>query len=175
MLYYYADIKWIHVAAVIATGLLFLARGAGMWIGSPIGMSAPVRYLSYTIDTVLLTAALMLAVATRQFPFEQPWLTVKVILVFVYIALGSMALKRGRTPSTRQIYFMAAIATYVLIVSVALTREPLGILAPLSPRAADSQPNRHSDRHWTRRYRATAPTLRGCHAPTTASPSSRVR
>ena len=71
MLYYYADIKWIHVAAVIATGLLFLARGAGMWIGSPIGMSAPVRYLSYTIDTVLLTAALMLAVATRQFPFEQ--------------------------------------------------------------------------------------------------------
>lgn len=131
MLYYYADIKWVHVAAVLATGLLFLARGAGMWIGSRIGMSAPVRYLSYTIDTVLLTAALMLATAAHQSPFEQPWLTVKVTLLLAYITLGSLALKRGHTPSARRGFFIAAIATYGFIVSVALTREPLGILARL--------------------------------------------
>ena len=131
MLNYYADIKWVHVAAVIVSGLLFLARGAGMWTGSPVGMSAPVRYLSYTIDTVLLTAALMLATATHQSPVEQPWLAVKVTLLLAYIALGSMALKRGRTAGARRASFLAAIATYGFIVSVALTRKPLGLLERL--------------------------------------------
>lgn len=133
MLHYYADIRWVHVAAVLATGLLFVARGAGMWVGSTIGMAAPIRYLSYTIDTVLLTAALMLATASHQSPLAQPWLAVKLTLLLAYIALGSMALKRGPTLQARRRYFIAAIATFAFIVSVALTREPLGILARLVP------------------------------------------
>jgi uncharacterized membrane protein SirB2 len=133
MLYYYTDIKWIHVAAVLTTGLLFLARGAGMWIGSPIGMSAPVRYLSYAVDTTLLTAALMLATLTHQSPLEQPWLATKVVLLVAYVALGSMALKRGNTLRSRRAFFIAAIACYAYIVGVALTREPLGFLERFAP------------------------------------------
>ena len=34
-------------------------------------MAAPLRFLSYTIDTVLLTAALMLATILHQYPFVQ--------------------------------------------------------------------------------------------------------
>ena len=34
--------------------------------------------LSYTIDTVLLSAALMLATIVHQYPFVHGWLTVKV-------------------------------------------------------------------------------------------------
>ena len=52
-------------------------------------MFAPLRYLSYTIDTVLLTAALMLATILHQYPFVHAWLTVKVLLLVVYIVLGS--------------------------------------------------------------------------------------
>ena len=52
-------------------------------------MAAPLRYLSYTIDTVLLTAALMLATILHQYPFVHAWLTVKVLLLVVYVVLGS--------------------------------------------------------------------------------------
>jgi uncharacterized membrane protein SirB2 len=132
MLYYYADIKWIHVAAVLTTGLLFFARGVGMWIGSPIGMSASVRYVSYAVDTTLLTAALMLTTLTHQSPLAQPWLATKIVLLVAYIALGSMALKRGTTLRSRRTSFIAAIACYGYILSVALTREPLGFFERLA-------------------------------------------
>jgi uncharacterized membrane protein SirB2 len=122
MIEFYPQIKWVHVAAVIASGTLFGLRGAAMLAGSPWGMAAPVRYLSYTLDTVLLTAALMLATLAHQYPFVHGWLTAKVLLLIVYIVLGSYALKRGATRASRAGFFAAALVTYGLIVSVALTR-----------------------------------------------------
>src|SRR5688572_7990975 len=97
MIEYYLAIKWVHVAAVIASGSLFAMRGAAQLAGAGWTMAAPLRYLSYAVDTVLLTAALMLVTVLRQYPFVQGWLTVKVLLLIVYIVLGSFALKRGRT------------------------------------------------------------------------------
>src|SRR5690606_9376471 len=82
-------------------------------------MWAPVRYLSYAIDTVLLTAALMLATLLRQYPFVHAWLTVKVVLLVVYIGLGTFALKRGRTRRVRAVCFAAAVLVYLFIISVA--------------------------------------------------------
>ena len=98
MIEFYPQIKWVHVAAVIASGALFALRGTGVLAGAGWPMFAPLRYLSYTIDTVLLTAALMLATILHQYPFVHAWLTVKVLLLVVYIVLGTLALKRARTP-----------------------------------------------------------------------------
>ncbi|HKY92065.1 MAG TPA: SirB2 family protein [Nevskiaceae bacterium] len=129
MIEFYAQIKWVHVAAVAASGALFLLRGLGTLAGARWPMLAPLRYLSYTIDTVLLTAALMLVTILHQYPFVHGWLTVKVLLLVLYIVLGSFALKRGRTPRTRAACFAAAVAVYGCIVSVALTHHSLGALA----------------------------------------------
>src|ERR1043166_2620323 len=101
MLEFYPQIKWVHVAAVIASGSLFALRGAGVLAGSRWAMHAVPRYTSYAIDTVLLTAALMLATILRQYPFVHGWLTVKVLLLIAYIVLGSMALKRAPTRRAR--------------------------------------------------------------------------
>ena len=57
--------------------------------------------LSYTIDTVLLTAALMLLTILPGAMFANGWLTTKLVLVVVYVVLGTFALKRGRTPRVR--------------------------------------------------------------------------
>jgi len=119
----------VHVAAVIASGVLFALRGSGVLAGARWPMFAPLRYLTYTIDTVLLTAALMLATILRQYPLVHAWLTVKVLLLVVYIVLGSLALKRGRTPATRAWCFTAALLVYLFIASVARAHHPLGILA----------------------------------------------
>jgi uncharacterized membrane protein SirB2 len=129
MIEFYPQIKWVHVAAVIASGTLFALRGAGVLAGARWPMFAPLRYLTYTIDTVLLTAALMLATILHQYPFVHGWLTVKVLLLVVYIALGSFALKRGRTPAARAGFFVAAVLVYLFIVSVARAHHPLGFFA----------------------------------------------
>jgi uncharacterized membrane protein SirB2 len=126
MIEFYPQIKWVHVAAVIASGSLFALRGAGTLAGAGWPMFAPLRYLSYTIDTVLLTAALMLATLLHQYPFVHAWLTVKVLLLVGYILLGTYALKRGRTRAARAWCFVAAVFLYVFIASVARAHHPLG-------------------------------------------------
>ena len=112
--------------AVLCSGGLFLLRAIGVQLEQRWAMSAPVRYLSYSVDTVLLTTAFMLMTLLQQYPGAQPWLTVKVTLVVVYIVLGSFALKRAKTRRARFVSAIAAALVYGLIVSVALTHHPLG-------------------------------------------------
>lgn len=129
MIEFYPEIKWVHIAAVSASGLLFFLRGLAAQFGASWAMAAPLRYLSYTIDTVLLTAALMLATILHQYPFVHAWLTVKVLLLVLYIVLGTIALKRGRTAAARRSAFVAACTVFLFIVSVARAHQPLGIFA----------------------------------------------
>src|SRR6187399_3219248 len=131
MIEFYQEIKWVHVAAVLSSGGLFAARGIAMLAGARWYMAAPLRYLSYTIDTILLTAALMLATILHQYPFVHGWLTVKVVLLVLYIVLGSIALKRGRTPRSRWGAYFAALGVFAFIISVARAHHPLGILLRL--------------------------------------------
>ena len=92
-------------------------------------MWAPLRHLTYTVDTVLLTAALMLATVLHQYPFVHGWLTAKVLLLVVYIVLGTLALKRARTRTARAWCFAAAVVVYLFIASIARAHHPLGLFA----------------------------------------------
>jgi uncharacterized membrane protein SirB2 len=87
-----------------------------------------VRIVPHLVDTVLLASAIGLALTLRQYPFVDGWLTAKVLALIAYIILGSIALKRGRTKPIRAVAWIAALATFGYIVSVALTRHPLGFL-----------------------------------------------
>jgi uncharacterized membrane protein SirB2 len=129
MIELYPQIKWVHVAAVICSGLLFALRGGAQLAGAGWTMAAPLRYLSYTIDTTLLTAALMLATILHQYPFVHAWLTVKVSLLIVYVVLGSFALKRGRSAGVRLGCFAAALTVFAFIVTVARAHDPRGVFA----------------------------------------------
>lgn len=128
MIEFYPEIRLVHVAAVIASGVLFALRGIGVLAGGRWPMWAPLRYLTYTVDTVLLTAALMLSTILHQYPFVHGWLTAKVTLLVAYIVLGTMALKRARTRTARAWYFVAAVAVYLTIVSIARAHSPWGFL-----------------------------------------------
>ncbi|HEY8538957.1 MAG TPA: SirB2 family protein [Steroidobacteraceae bacterium] len=129
MIELYPHFRLIHIAAVIASGSLFFVRGLAVNLGAQWAMIAPLRYLSYAIDTVLLAAAIMLAVILHQYPFVHGWLTTKVLLLVVYIVLGSLGLKRARTKRMRWIAFVAALLVFGYIVSVARAHHPLGIFA----------------------------------------------
>jgi len=130
MLEYYPQIKLVHVTAVFASGALFLTRGLMVQADrQDRAMSAMLRYLSYTIDTVLLAAALMLLAILPAGVNSNAWLTTKVVLLIVYIALGSFALKRARTRQSRRLCFVAALLTYAFMLTIAWTHQPLGVFA----------------------------------------------
>lgn len=82
-----------------------------------------VKVVPHIVDTLLLTSALIMVFWSGQYPFVQSWLTTKVIALIVYIALGTIALKRGKTKAMRSGALLAAIVTFAYIVSVALTRQ----------------------------------------------------
>ncbi|HNP37156.1 MAG TPA: SirB2 family protein [Woeseiaceae bacterium] len=126
MIEYYAQIKMLHVGAVIVSGSLFLVRGLLVQRGVALAMAAPVRYLSYTIDTVLLAAAILLLVILPTALYANGWLTAKLLLLLVYVVLGTMALKRGRTARTRLIFFILALFVFAAMFSIARTHDPLG-------------------------------------------------
>jgi uncharacterized membrane protein SirB2 len=128
---WYLQILWTHIGCVIASGSLFFTRGCMMLAGMPAANHVALRRISVAIDILLLAAAITLTTIIHQYPFVQAWLTVKVLLLVVYIVLGVFALRRGRTRAVRATCFGAAMLVFLFIVSVARAHDPLGILTRL--------------------------------------------
>ena len=126
---YYLALRNVHIACAVLTISLFMLRGGLMLAESPWQQNVVLRYLPHVVDTVLLTTALMLTTIIHQYPFAAGWLTSKLVLLVLYIVLGSIALKRGRTRQTRVAAFIAALATVGFLVTVARAHHPLGMLA----------------------------------------------
>lgn len=126
MIEYYPQIKLTHVALVLASGALFALRGLGVLAGFRLAMAAPLRYLSYGIDTALLTAALMLLAILRLNPLVTPWLTTKLVLLALYVVFGSLALKRASGRRAKARFYLLALISFGLMYSVARSHHPLG-------------------------------------------------
>jgi uncharacterized membrane protein SirB2 len=127
MIEFYPQIRLVHIVCVVLSGTLFFLRGSGVLAGARWPMALPVRLVSYSIDTVLLTAALMLFAALPGAVFENGWLTVKLLLLVVYVGLGSFALKRAKPRSAKAGFFVAATVTYLFMFSIARAHDPIGI------------------------------------------------
>lgn len=117
-------LKAIHVTCVAVSALGFIVRGALMLRQSPLLQARLVRITPHLVDSLLLASAVALAFALRLDPRQQPWLLAKIVALLVYIALGAIALKRGRTRKVRAAALAGALATFAYIVGVALTRSP---------------------------------------------------
>ena len=95
-----------------------------MFSGSPLFDSRFARVVPHVIDTMLLASAIGLMLVIRQYPIVQGWLTAKVVGLLVYIVLGTIALKRGRTRLQRSVAFFAALAVFAWIVLTARHHAP---------------------------------------------------
>jgi uncharacterized membrane protein SirB2 len=126
----YASLKAIHVGAAATSLTLFVVRGAWMLAAPDRLRQRWVRTLPHLVDTVLLVSALWLAWQIG-FAANGRWLGAKIAALVLYIVLGTIALKRGRTRGVRIAAFVASVVTFSYIVSVALAKSPLGIFARL--------------------------------------------
>ena len=118
-------VKSIHIVCALLSISGFVARGILMIISSPLLTARWVKVSPHIIDTVLLLSAIVLASQWGWSALQMPWLLAKIMALLVYIILGSLALRPGRPQSVRITSWLAAIATFAYIVSVALTKNPL--------------------------------------------------
>jgi uncharacterized membrane protein SirB2 len=145
-------IKDLHLATVIISFVGFFLRGLLMLRGSPLYWPAAVggpasvqtapakkgplfflvRVAPHVNDTLLLAAGVVLALRIHQYPLVHGWLTAKLVGLLIYIALGMVALRFGRSLRVRRNAWLAALLVYLYIVAVALTRDPLLGLAQLT-------------------------------------------
>lgn len=117
-------IKTIHISCAAVSYLLFFLRGIWKLNGSAIMSQRWVKIVPHVVDTLLIVSAIALAFSIRQYPFVDAWLSAKVIALLLYIGLGFVALKYGRSKTVRLSAWIAAQLVFAYIVLVAINHNP---------------------------------------------------
>jgi uncharacterized membrane protein SirB2 len=120
----------LHINLVTLSVSLFAARGIGVLAGQAWPMQGWARGLSPVIDSLLLLAGGSLWWLRQLNPTQDHWLLTKLVLLIVYIVLGTLALKRAPTRMAKAGCFVAALAVVGFMASVAVAHHPLGLFAP---------------------------------------------
>ncbi len=113
-------LKYFHVGSVILSFSGFSLRG--YWrLRAPQRLQRTwVKQAPHWVDSALLLSGLTMVLYYHWSPLRQPWLMAKLVALVVYVGLGAVALRRGRA---WQVF--AALAVFLYIVSVALTKNPM--------------------------------------------------
>ena len=125
----YSVLKLVHVSAAVISISGFVLRGLWMLRGSTLLEHRLVRVLPHVIDTLLLLSGIALVWLMQLQVTGQPWLMAKLFAVVIYIGLGMVALRRGRTLAVRAVAFCLALATFAYIAGLALSKSLLSWLA----------------------------------------------
>ena len=103
---------------------LFFLRGVWMLRDSRSLQQRWVKFAPHAVDTVLLVSAFALAWQLGISPLSTPWLAAKIVALLLYITIGTIALKHGKTKRIRLFAWLAAQMVFFYIVSVAVTHNP---------------------------------------------------
>ncbi|MDO8342136.1 MAG: SirB2 family protein [Cellvibrio sp.] len=124
----YLALKHIHLTFVVLSLLAFFVRGIWLFMNSNMLSKKWVKILPHIISTILLVSGLVLAIHLSMSPGSQPWLMAKIVGLVVYIGLGVAAFK-APNPTARKLLWITALIVFAYIVSVAITRNPLGFFS----------------------------------------------
>ena len=118
-------IKGLHIICALSSYTLFLLRGIWQMRGSFIMQQQWIRIVPHVVDTLLLISAITLALFIGQYPFVNTWLTSKICGLVLYIVLGFVALKYGKTETIRFVAWLTAQAVFIYILLVAIQHNPM--------------------------------------------------
>ena len=124
-------LKHLHIGCAFLSIVGFTLRGYWMLTGSALLRSRPARVLPHMIDTLLLASAVGMLLIWQLSPLQSDWLIAKIIALLVYIGLGMVALRFGKSRKTRVNAWLLALLAAAYIVSVAYSKSPWGFLQNL--------------------------------------------
>lgn len=120
-------LRHTHLSLVVLSGSLFALRAAAVAAGARWPMHRGLRVGSVVIDTLLLSAGATLWALLSYHPLRETWLGAKLLLLVLYVVLGTLAFKRARSTGARVAWSLAALAVFLTIASIGWTRDALGL------------------------------------------------
>jgi uncharacterized membrane protein SirB2 len=124
----YFFIKHLHMSAAVLSILFFVVRAYWSVTSSGLLQRKFVRIAPHVVDTVLLVCGLILA-GMLGAAAMQPWILTKIVLLVLYIGVGTVAIKRGKTATTRGVAAVIAVGIFAYIMGVAIRHDPLSWFA----------------------------------------------
>lgn len=118
-----------HVSSALLSISGFALRGYWMLTDNPLLQRRLTRVLPHIIDTLLLGSAIGMLFLWQTTPLQLPWLIAKIVGLLLYIGLGMVALRFGKTRRQRATAFALALLVAAYILAVAYSKSPLGLLA----------------------------------------------
>lgn len=129
----FENLKLIHVSCAFLSIAGFGLRGYWMTTSNRLREHRLAKILPHLVDTILLGSAISMLVNLHLSPLAAPWLIAKIVALLVYIGLGMVALRFGRTRKTRVSAYVLALLTAGYIVSVGYTKTPWGLWVYIAP------------------------------------------
>ena len=121
----YQTIKLIHISCAVISLTGFTIRGLLALMESSYLQQRWLKIGPHLVDTLLLGSAIYLAIASRQYPGQDDWLTAKLVALLLYIVAGMWVMRFAKTQSQRLVAYLIAITSFSYIVAVALNRNPV--------------------------------------------------
>ena len=85
--------------------------------------------MPHVVDTLLFATGLTMAIGLSISPLTHCWFAAKLLAIVVYVVIGSVALKRGRTRGARVVALVLSLLVLIYIFAVALHQDPWAGLA----------------------------------------------
>ena len=124
---HYLILKHLHITAAYASLAFFILRAVWSVRDAPLLQARWVSIVPHVIDTLLLMFGVTLAVILNFWPLP-PWLSAKISALVIYILLGTVAIKSGKTPKVRASAAVAAALVFAYIIGAAVNHSPLSWL-----------------------------------------------
>lgn len=121
---FYEIVKYIHVTAIILSVSGFIIRIVLKLNNSPYQTKYWFKKLPHKVDTLLLASALTMVYILGVNPLTTFWLAEKITGLIIYILLGMVALRWGKTKQIKEIAAVLAVIVFSYIVYVAHYKTP---------------------------------------------------
>ena len=117
--------KNLHMTFALLSILGFVLRGYWMMRESPLNQHRLTRIAPHIIDTLFLLTGITMVINLKLAVLQNDWLLAKFAGLIVYIVLGAIALRRGRTKRIRVVAFVGALLSFAYIVNTAISKSPI--------------------------------------------------
>ena len=126
---FYEFVKYLHVTAITLSISGFILRVILKLNDSPGQTKYWFKKLPHKVDTLLLATALTMVYILGVNPLTTFWIAEKIIGLLIYILLGMIALRWGKTKNIRILAAVMAVMVFSYIVYVAHYKAPTVIFS----------------------------------------------
>lgn len=116
---YFSVLVKVHIFSAILSICGFIFRWQYLLRKTYLPSSKLFKVAPHFIDTVLLVSGIWMCILIDAYPFTSLWLTAKLLLLIVYIGLGTMAFKRACNRHQQRLYGAFAIGVFIVIALIA--------------------------------------------------------